>query len=253
MGLKRLLVAAAITAGLSAQPASAEVVVVSGNNYGAALGALPGFDYSLGTLDGVTLAISGTENRSGFVIGGWPQDDPATADIGWSIDGTSNFSLFLFPVSQGSVELATFAVPISGSGEATVRDDDRSFEMSANGAATFSVDPSIIPQLGTSGIYDWDLALRFFGPGFYDGSDITFSSDPPLQPISLGPVCYGGAFQGEELCNFFNYTLSYSYTPNASAVPEPSTWMMMLVGFVAAGVRVRRNKVHSRLPSPFGT
>ena len=237
-----LIVAATVFAAV-AQPAAAEVIVVQGSNSGVALGALPGFDYSLGSLDQVTLTISGTENRSGFVIGEWPQGAPPTASIGWSIDGTSNFTLYTFPVSQNSVALASFAVPIAGSGQESVSDADRLFEMWASGAATFSFNPTVVPQLGSSGVNDWDLALRFFGPGFYDGSDVTFTSDPLLQPISLGPVCLDGAFQGEELCNFFSYTLSYFYTPQGSAVPEPSTWMMMLLGFGAVGFTFRRKKL----------
>jgi len=241
--LKRVLIAAAVVSGAIAQPAVAEVIVVQGSNSGVALGALPGFDYSLGSLDQVTLTISGTENRSGFVVGEWPEGAPATAVIGWSIDGTSNFTLYQFPVSQGSVELASFAVPITGAGQESVSDADRLFEMWATGEATFSLDPTVVPQLGSSGVNDWDLALRFFGPGFYDGSDVTFTSDPPLQPISLGPVCLDGAFHGEELCNFFSYTLSYFYTPQTSAIPEPSTWMMMLLGFGAVGFALRRKKL----------
>ena len=241
--LKRALMAAAVVAGAIAQPAVAEVIVVQGSNSGVALGALPGFDYSLGSLEQVTLTISGTENRSGFVAGQWPEGAPATADITWAINGTSNFTLFHYPVSQGSVGLASFAVPIAGAGQASVSDQDRLFEMWATGAATFSLNPTVVPQLGSSGVNNWDLALRFFGPGFYDGSDVTFTSHPSLQPISLGPVCFDGAFQGEELCNFFSYTLSYFYTPQGSAVPEPSTWMMMLLGFGAVGFALRRKKL----------
>jgi hypothetical protein len=240
---KRILIAAAMLWGAMGQPALAEVVVVQGNNFGVALGALPGFDYSLGSLDQVTLTISGTENRSGFVIGDWPESAPATANINWSIDGTSNFTLYEWPRSAGSIELASFAVPIAGASQESVSDDDRLFEMWASGEATFSLDPTLIPQLGSSGFNDWDIVLSFFGPGFYDGSDVTFSSDQAVQPISLGPVCFGGAFQGEELCNFFSYTLSYGYTPQAAAVPEPSTWMMLLLGFGAAGVTLRRKKL----------
>lgn len=244
--MKSLLIAAATFLAAIAQPATAAVIVEQGTNSGATLGALPGFDYSLGSLDQVSLTISGTENRSGFAhIGDWPDGAPATTNLSWSILGTSNFTLFLFPPSQGSVALASFAVPIAGAGQAAVSDEDRLFEMWASGEATFSIDPSVIPQLGSSGFFDWDLVLRFFGPGFYDGSDVTFSSEIPLQPIALGGTCLDGQFQGEELCNFFTYTLSYFYTPQA--VPEPSTWAMMLLGFGAVGLSIRRARKKPRL------
>lgn len=247
--MKRVLVAAAMFSGAIAQPAVAEVIVAQGTNSGAELGAVAGFDYALGSLDQVTLTISGTENRTALAhIGDWPQGAPATADLSWSIDGTSNFTLFRWPQTQGSVALASFAVPIAGAGQETVSDEDRLFEMWASGEATFSLDPTVVPQLGSSGFNDWDLVLRFFGPGFYDGSDVTFSSDQPLEPMSLGPVCIDGQFQGEELCNFFVFTLNYFYTPQ-TAVPESSTWLMMLLGFGAVGFTLRRAK---RL-APHGT
>ena len=233
------LTAVAMFVAAVAQPAAAQVIVEQGTNYGVELGALPGFDYSLGSLDQVTLTISGTENRSGFAhVGFWPEGAPATANLSWSIDGTSDFTLYQWPEHAGSVELASFSVAIAGEGQETVSDEDRLFEMSASGEATFSLDPSLIPQLGSSGFYDWDLVLRFWGPGFYDGSDVTFTSDQPLDPIALGPTCFDGQFHGEEECNTFVYTLSYFYTPQA--VPEPSTWAMMLLGFGAAGFTLRR-------------
>ena len=238
---RRLICGAAILCAALAQPALAQVVVNQSSNGGVSLGALPGFDYSLGTLDQVTLNITGTENRSGFVIGAWPDGGPATVNLDWAIDGTSNFSFYLWPVSQGSVALASFAVPIAGAGQAVISDDDRLFDMWASGDATFSIDPSVIPQLGSSGFFDWDLALSFFGPGFYDGSDVAFSSlGDPLQPITLGGTCLDGNYQGEELCNTFTYTISYFYTPRA--VPEPATWAMMLLGFGAVGFAMRRRK-----------
>lgn len=238
--MKRFLIAAATLSAAIAQPALAEVIVQQGTNGGVSLGALPGFDYSLGSLDQVTLTIAGTENRSGFVINDWPDGAPETMNLSWAIDGISNFTLYLWPVSQGSVPLASFAIPIAGAGQDVISDEDRLFEMWASGEGTFAIDPSVIPQLGSSGFFDWDLALSFFGPGFYDGSDVTFSSVSPLEPISLGGTCFDGNFQGEELCNFFTYTISYFYTPQA--VPEPTTWAMMLLGFGAVGFAMRRRK-----------
>ena len=141
MTMKRLFIAAALFSGTIAQPVGAEVVVAQGTNYGVELGAVPGFDYSLGSLDQVTLTISGTENRSGLAhVGDWPEGAPATANLNWSIDGTSNFTLYQWPQTAGSIALASFAVPIAGAGQESVSDEDRLFEMWASGQATF---PSI--------------------------------------------------------------------------------------------------------------
>lgn len=234
-----LRIAAASFAIAIAQPAAADVVVAHGSNNGVALGALPGFDYSLGTLNQVTLTISGTEHRSAFAhAGAWPAGAPATLNLGWSINGTSNFTLYEWPVSSGSTALATFALAVAGAGTETVSSGDRLFNMSATGAATFFIDPTLIPQLGSSGFFDWDLAVRFSGPGFFDGSDVSFTSTNSLQPFALGGTCFDGQVRGEESCNNFAYTLSYFYTP--SAVPELSTWTMMLLGFGAVGFTLRR-------------
>ena len=51
--MKRLLIAAATLSAAIAQPALAAVIVQQGTNGGVSLGALPGFDYSLGSLDQV--------------------------------------------------------------------------------------------------------------------------------------------------------------------------------------------------------
>jgi hypothetical protein len=240
--MRFLAIAAALFSMSLSQPAAADVIVEQGSNFGGELGALPGFDYSLGTLDQVTLTISGTENRSGFAhVGPWPSGAAATTAIGWSIDGTSSFSLYGWPLSSESAVLATFAVAIAGAGEATVSSADRLFDMTVTGAATFLIDPSLIPQLGSSGFADRDLVLRFSGPGFFDGSDVSFTSNDSLQPFALGGTCFAGQVRGEESCNFFSYTLSYLYSP--PGVPESSTWAMMLLGFGALGFAMRRRRL----------
>jgi hypothetical protein len=40
--------------------------------------------------------------------------------------------------------------------------------------------------------------------------------------------------------------LTYSFTPFSSAVPEPATWTMMLIGFGAIGHTMRRARRRSR-------
>ncbi|MBY9061427.1 PEPxxWA-CTERM sorting domain-containing protein [Sphingomonas yunnanensis] len=46
----------------------------------------------------------------------------------------------------------------------------------------------------------------------------------------------------DDLCGSVRYTLTYDYTPFGAAVPEPSTWAMMVLGFGLAGAAIRRRR-----------
>lgn len=85
-----------------------------------------------------------------------------------------------------------------------------------------------------------DLSVAAPGLGFTQ-----FSGGGPIftGPVSA-PVFATGTFQLTN--NFFpdqNSTLTISQV--ASAVPEPATWAMMLIGFGALGSAMRRRKVHT--------
>jgi hypothetical protein len=123
-------------------------------------------------------------------------------------------------------------VPIAGTGTVQVSEFDRVFPMVVTGSATFSIDPFLIPQLG-SFLPGYDFSVRFIGPGYYDGSDVQFTSSYPLSPRAPAYFC------PEESCNQFRYTLTYNCTP---AVPEPATWAMLLLGFGAVGFAMRRSR-----------
>ena len=53
------------------------------------------------------------------------------------------------------------------------------------------------------------------------------------------------AVAGDDFCGSAIYTLIYDYTPLA-AVPEPSTWSMVLMGFGAVGLALRRKRMARR-------
>jgi hypothetical protein len=70
----------------------------------------------------------------------------------------------------------------------------------------------------------------------YIGMGRLFASDNSLSVsgYSPSPTSSGGVFS--------NVRVTYTYLANVAAVPEPATWMMMLLGFgmVAGAVRYRR-------------
>jgi hypothetical protein len=86
----------AFLAAVFATAANAQTIIqYSHNGASPAQGALLGFDYSLGTLDSVTLLIQATENRSlAGHVGLWPTSAPAAVDVTWTIDGTSGFNAY---------------------------------------------------------------------------------------------------------------------------------------------------------------
>ena len=55
----------------------------------------------------------------------------------------------------------------------------------------------------------------------------------PDQLVALGP--------GDQLVNLQG-TVTYVYTPAVSAVPEPATWALMLIGFAGLGFAFRRSR-----------
>lgn len=233
----RLAYATAAGAALWVQPVQAATVVQSSSNQVPISdpGTFEGFDTSLGRLDAVSLAISGTEAR--LFGASYPEGatDPITID--WTVDGFANFELR----SRVTGDFEQFAVPISGTGQVIVT-EGWSWEMHPTGSGVFSIDPAFIPNDGDA--VGPEMRVGFLGPGFYDWSDTDFVTSAPIQiNLGTGGNCSSGF--GQERCNLFSFSLTYTYTPTAelNAVPEPSTWAMMLLGFGAIGGAMRRRKV----------
>ena len=80
-------------------------------------------------------------------------------------------------------------------------------------------------------------------------SDFTFQGNPyELQiqggSLSIVPIVNGVPGFNSLANGFVNFSLTNEqpYTPAVAAVPEPSTWAMMLLGFAGIGVLAYRRK-----------
>ena len=228
----------ALVLGAIPAPAEADVIVqTSSNGHLIIEGALQGFDHSLGTLISVSLDVELTENRLGWGhVGIWPEGLQNSV-IGWTISDVSTFVLRL-AIGTPPPEIATLAIPIYGTGQEVIDSQDRGVPMSATGTGHFSIDPTLIPTLGSRNPF-YDMYVQFVGPGFYDHSGSYFVAGDGLNPQGLGGQCGNGSFSHN--CIQSTYTLTYTYTP-FGAVPEPETWAMMLLGFGAIGFAMRRQR-----------
>lgn len=74
--------------------------------------------------------------------------------------------------------------------------------------------------------------ISYLGDGFFSGSDLTFSRDGNMKSCAAtAPECYA----------YLDYGTASTFDVVAvnGAVPEPSAWMLMLVGIFATGAALR--------------
>jgi PEP-CTERM motif len=81
----------------------------------------------------------------------------------------------------------------------------------------------------------WEIAIS--------GDTITFTADPG-QFLRVGDAYDYGVLFSQNISNDpnFAFTADWTGTEVASAVPEPSTWAMMLLGFMGVGFMAYRRK-----------
>lgn len=135
------------------------------------------------------------------------------------------------------------------------------FAHSDNFGATFINEPGDFTHVFSFFVADNSLANSSFTTSILGGNDIDFSSifldssgfiqtgfDPGAEQWELSPVSIGagvhnitvkGSVVGTSQDGSYTGTLN---VVNQPAVPEPSTWAMMLVGFGAVGGAMRRRK-----------
>lgn len=257
--MRRLLGAAlgaAILTCASAAPASAAVIVQTGVDEGVGF---EYFDASLGTLDSVSLAVTVTRLRDWALI--VPGEDSSRA-VSYDLAGT--YDLQMLGLSTSGITLTTGpqsqTVPLTPDSELSpfydVLTSSAVFSATFAGSASFSLDPSLFSS--SLGFPDNRFYYNGFFLGFYDGGPDSANYYGPIQVaggpstlVLLSEGCGGYNSGFEDSCGSTNLTLTYNYTP-FSAVPEPSTWAMMLLGFGAVGFSLRRLRPMRRGEQPQG-
>lgn len=228
------LVAASCVVTFGSAASNAATIVQHDSEQGALAG-FQGFDPALGRLDSVTLDVDVSKHRYWQVQAPADTTGPITAN--WSIDGSWTLSN---PAIPGGLTL-----PITGTGATAVAlqgnlEDGRQygfFFITATGATTLDLDPADF-------INQYRL-FNGFDTGRTDplGADTTLSSLPGTTFMHVPNGCQGFG-TGEDFCGEASYRLTYSYTPAAElAVPEPTTWLMLTLGFGVLGGGLRRGKV----------
>jgi hypothetical protein len=91
---------------------------------------------------------------------------------------------------------------------------------------------------------EWNLAVS--------GDTITFTADPGQYLRDINPTNDDGYSWGvlfsKSIATDSNFAFTATWTGNVSAVPEPSTWAMMILGFCGLGfMAYRRNQNGSAL------
>ena len=88
--------------------------------------------------------------------------------------------------------------------------------------------------------------ITFYDEGFtfYDDGDFTLNvyPDNPPPPAPAEPSLFTGTFSNPTFRpgTYQLYDSNSYYTLTVTAVPEPATWLMMIVGFGAVGITLRR-------------
>ena len=100
----------------------------------------------------------------------------------------------------------------------------------------FNDDGAGVPPDPGNGIAFDSLLQQLLGPGTYTVSVTAFANFPPTNLSN--PFSGGGSFNGRTNAWAFD-ALNVSSAVQV-AVPEPSTWAMMILGFCAIGLTVRR-------------
>lgn len=191
--------------------------------------ALKPFDGSLGTLTGVTLQVNAsttTMYNLGFTDGQFTQQS-GTAQLSYEspFDVIVNGLTYSFDVT-GTQSLSYTGFPTFSP-----------LTFTATGSATFNLDASLFASFTGS-----SLCNIFRAPS----SGVCVSGDAEIVPTlanivdSSTNLVFAYANPGPAILRNASYTLTYTYSPGG--VPEPATWLMMLLGFGAIGVAVRREK-----------
>jgi hypothetical protein len=191
------------------------------------------FDPQLGTLLSVTLDASGTGIRTIFVPA-----SPSSVDVSWSLDSYQTITIDqLIGPPLPNPSPGQLYMPLTASGSATIQPPGPSYiQFMATGSATFQLNPAWFVQAVRQSTYD--LYIDFGDNSLHDPTSIVINTNPQVAAVD-GQSCYG-APNLQAICDQMGYTLTYTYAPVGSALPEPSTWATMLLGFGVIGGAMRK-------------
>ncbi|WP_246610953.1 PEPxxWA-CTERM sorting domain-containing protein [Aquisediminimonas profunda] len=225
MRVSHFLVAAAA---IVSAPANAATIIQTVTNNTQGPGFI-GFDQALGKLDNVQLSLSVSSWRAYFLTGRglFAPGSPTQVPFDWSINGSIGFSLFF---GQPPVKTSSFNIPITGAGSTVVdiiSPLSPQFETFAKGFADLTLNPA---DFVTSSNINYSRT----DPGLNNSSLDTLITTPV--DLAAYNLRLGNDFLSPDNNSFFSAVLTYNYT----AVPEPTTWAMMLLGFGLVGSSMRR-------------
>jgi PEP-CTERM motif len=177
-----------------------------------------GFDAALGQLDGVTLVFRASAEVTYTILR--PNLLIIRPSSSYQISGPLSGMLGT-PQSQNTICL------FDSEGQSPPDDScTRTLTVPTTGVAN-SAAPNVLAQFVTPGLVNFTLSGAFRSNG-----------DPNGTPYTKYIIPDGNRAEANGVL-----TLIYSYTPLATAVPEPATWAMMLLGFGVVGAGLRRRRL----------
>lgn len=199
---------------------------------------LKSFDSSLGTLTGISLQIDASARTSfypyfpGYPLGS-PQVQTGTAQFAYTGPFTVTVAGTNYTVVVTGAESYSFTGQLG--------DVLRGEQFVSTGAGTFVLDPSLFGAFVDQS--------NLCNPTFYESFGVCATGPAVPGPginqvlVSADNLAFGTPdFEGgTPAYDYATYTLTYTYTPLGEAVPEPATWALMLLGFGAIGLAMRRD------------
>lgn len=176
------------------------------------------------TTGGVTITYSGELQG---VVANYPNWTPSTSYVGGSVDNAPPESGGILKLFGGSNPVPTNTITFSQAVTNPV------FAIWSLGQGAINASFNFINA---------PFTIQAGGPSFeYSGQSITSSGDTVFGLEGNGTIQFWGTFETISWTNpvFENW---YGFTVGVSAVPEPGTWLMMILGFAGLGfMAYRRN------------
>lgn len=193
------------------------------------------FDTKLGRLDSAMLTVTSGKSRGWQMI--IPFSDATQKTVSYVTKGFMNVrvnSTYVPFAVEGHGDVNVSLSPFNGSSYGY-------FATSQGGEITFDIGLEAATR-------PYRVYVDVSDPGYYGdkSEETTFNTSSAGVAIRhISGYCGGNQYGFEDSCGSSSFKLVYNYTPAAllSGVPEPSTWLMMILGFGAVGFALRRRGV----------